>query len=67
MKTPIRSLSDLTDNEACLIECALAFHAERIKKEGQTAFRNGDLYMVGESAQRLSTIQDIVKRLPVKI
>ena len=58
---------ELDDCEVCLIECALAFHAERIKKEGADAFRKGDSFMIRESANRLETINDIVKRLPVKI
>jgi hypothetical protein len=58
---------NLTNAESLLIECALTAHAKKIESEGATAFKRGDLYLVGESAGRLAIIQDLLKRLPVQI
>jgi len=67
MSKPINSLANLTEKEVETVEIALSLYAQDICNKGARVFKEGKLEEVGFYAGALSTIQDLIKRLPIKI
>ena len=57
----------LNENEAILVETALANLAEQLRKDGRRLFAYGSVESIRAILTDLEAIESVIKKLPIKI